>query len=57
MEGTLRAGGTNIRKEIVPFIIDQNVSGKILHLNFPDGFHTKLGVFKHFHFFDIVLRQ
>ena len=46
-----------IGKEIISLVIHNNESRKILHIDLPNSFHTKLRIVEHFHVFDVLLGQ
>lgn len=44
-------------EKIIALVIHEDERRKILHRDFPNGFHTELGKCDHFLGFDVVLRE
>ena len=44
-------------KEVIAFVIDYDEGREVFHIDFPDGFHTKVFEIVHFNFGDVVFSQ
>ena len=49
--------GTDVGKEVIAFVVHQDVGREVLYGNLPDGFHTQLGVLDALDGGDAVLGQ
>ena len=43
-----------VAEEVVSLVVDQNEGGEVLHLNFPNGFHTEVFEIENFNFRDVI---
>lgn len=51
-QGACGAAGLDFGEEVVAFVVDEDEGGEILDFDFPDGFHSELGVFEELYFLD-----
>ena len=44
-------------KEIIPFVVNENESGEVFHIDLPDRFHSEFRKIEHFNFSDVILGE
>src|SRR5688572_11561176 len=47
----------SVHEEVVSFVVHENEGREVLYFDFPNRFHSQLGILQHLDLLDVLLRQ
>ena len=54
IEAAGSAFGLDFSEEVIALVVNEDECGEVFDFNFPDSFHSELGIFEQFDFLDRV---